>query len=138
MMNDWNAACDHRQKIYVSYDSTNKNCQAEGIELVEFGKAKVDTGDPIFNYAVGYDTRNAKPLFYEAYLGSIVDISQFEYTIGKVKGYGYKNIGFILDRGYFSKENIRLMDENGYDRVFCSGYFGKDDSGGGAGPVLQP
>ena len=116
-LNDWNAACDHRQKIYVSYDSTNKNCQAEGIELVEFGKAKVDTGDPIFNYAVGYDTRNAKPLFYEAYLGSIVDISQFEYTIGKVKGYGYKNIGFILDRGYFSKENIRLMDENGYDFV---------------------
>lgn len=116
-LNDWNASCDHRQKIYISYDSTNKNCQAEGVELVEFGKAKVDTGDPIFNYAIGYDTENAKPLFYEAYLGSIVDISQLEYTLGKVKGYGYRNIGFILDRGYFSKDNIRLMDEYGYDFV---------------------
>ena len=116
-LNDWNASSDHRQKIYISYDSTNKNCQAEGVELVEYGKPKVDTGDPVFNYAIGYDTKNAKPLFYESYLGSIVDISQFEYTLGKVKGYGYKNIGFILDRGYFSKDNIRLMDTYGYDFV---------------------
>ena len=116
-LNDWNDLYDHHEKIYVSYDSTNKNCQAEGIELVEFGKAKVDTGDPIFNYSIGYDTKNSKPLFYEAYLGSIVDVSQFEYTLGKVQGYGYKNIGFILDRGYFSKENIRQMDACGYDFV---------------------
>lgn len=33
--------------------------------------------------------------------------------LGKAKGYGYKNIGFILDRGYFSKGNIRKMDEYG-------------------------
>ena len=116
-LNDWNSGCDHRQKIYISYDSTNKNCRAGDLELVEYGNAKVDTGDPIFNYAIGYDTKNAKPLFYEAYEGSIVDISQFEYTLGKIKGYGYKNIGFILDRGYFSKDNIRKMDSYGYDFV---------------------
>lgn len=36
---------------------------------------------------------------------------------GKSGGYGYKNIGFILDRGYFSKENIHYMDKCGYDFV---------------------
>ena len=35
----------------------------------------------------------------------------------KAKGYGYKNAGFILDRGYFSKANLRFMDKNGYDFV---------------------
>ena len=35
----------------------------------------------------------------------------------KAKGYGYKRAGFILDRGYFSKENIQYMDECGYDFV---------------------
>ena len=74
-------------------------------------------GAPIFNYAIGYDVKEAKPLFYEAYLGSINDISQFECTIDKIKGYGYKNIGIILDRGYFSKDNIRKMDSLGYDFV---------------------
>ena len=116
-LNDWNATHDHREKIYISYDATNKNSQAGDLELVEYGKPKVDTGDPIFNYAIAYDTKNAKPLFYEAYPGSIADVSQLEYMLGKAKGYGYKNIGFILDRGYFSKDNIRMMDEYGYDFV---------------------
>lgn len=116
-LNEWNANCDHREKIYISYDSTNKNCEAGDIEMVEFGNAKVDVGSPILNYAVAYDTNNAKPLFYEAYCGSVADISQLEFMLGKARGYGYKNIGFILDRGYFSKDNIRQMDEYGYDFV---------------------
>lgn len=116
-LNDWNSTCDHREKIYISYDSTNKNSEAGNIEMVEFGEAKVDVGAPIFNYSIAYDTKNAKPLFYETYLGSIADISRLEFMLGKAKGYGYKNIGFILDRGYFSKGNIRKMDEYGYGFV---------------------
>ena len=116
-LNDWNDSCDHREKIYISYDSTNKNSEAGNIEMVEYGEPKVDVGAPIFNYSIAYDTQNAKPLFYETYLGSIADISQLEYMVGKAKGYGYKNIGFILDRGYFSKGNIRKMDEYGYSFV---------------------
>ncbi len=116
-LNDWNASHDHKEKIYISYDSTNKNSEAGNIEMVEFGAAKIDVGSPIFNYSIAYDTRNSKPLFYETYLGSIADISQLEFMLGKAKGYGYKNIGFILDRGYFSKGNIRKMDSYGYSFV---------------------
>jgi len=33
----------------------------------------------------------------------------------KARGWiGYKNIGFILDRGYFSKSNFEYMDSCGY------------------------
>lgn len=116
-LNDWNSSHDHREKIYISYDSTNKNSEAGNIDMVEFGEPKVDVGSPIFNYSIAYDTKNSKPLFYETYLGSIADISQLEFLLGKAKGYGYKNIGFILDRGYFSKGNIRKMDEYGYGFV---------------------
>ena len=35
----------------------------------------------------------------------------------KAEGYGYKKVGFILDKGYFGRENIRYMDECGYDFV---------------------
>mgnify|MGYP006373649265 FL=1 len=101
----------------MSYDSTNKNCQAGDIEMVEYGKAKVDNGLPIFNYAIAYDTKNKEPLFYETYPGSINDVSQLQYMIDRAKGYGYKKIGFILDRGYFSKKNIEYMEESGYSFV---------------------
>lgn len=116
-LNDWNEARNHREKIYFSYDSTNKNCQAGDIEMVEYGKAKVDSGLPIFNYALAYDTKNREPLFYETYPGSINDVSQLEFMIDRAKGYGYKKVGFILDRGYFSKRNIEYMDKCGYSFI---------------------
>lgn len=114
---DWNAKRDHKQRIYLSYDSTNKNCQAGDIDLVEFGKAKDAKGLPVFNVAVAFDKTNRVPLFYEEYPGSITDVSQFVYMVDKVKDYGYKNVGFVLDRGYFSKENIQYMDANGYSFI---------------------
>ncbi len=116
-LNSWNEERDHREKIYFSYDSTNKNCQAGDIEIVEYGNAKVDQGAPIFNYSIAYDTHNKEPLFYEAYPGSINDVSQLQFMLDKAVGYGYKKIGFILDRGYFSKGNIEYMDECGYNFV---------------------
>jgi len=116
-LNSWNEIRDHREKIYISYDSTNKDCQAGDIEMVETGRKSEATGLPMFNYAVAYDTNNREPLFYEEYPGSIVDVSQLQFMLGKAKGYGYKKIGFILDRGYFSQDNIRFMDASGYDFV---------------------
>ena len=110
----WNEERNHRERIYISYDSTNKNCEAGNISMVEFGAAKVNTGLPIFNYAVGYDLNNCEPLMYEKYPGSINDVSQLQFMVEKVKGYGYRNIGFVLDRGYFSKENLRYMDSNDF------------------------
>lgn len=116
-LDDWNRHRDHRQRIYVSYDSTNKNCQAGDIDMIEFGKPKTDMGTPVFNLSVAFDKTNRVPLFYEAYGGSITDISQLKCMVDKVNEYGYRKVGFVLDRGYFSKSNIRYMESNGYSFV---------------------
>jgi transposase len=116
-LNDWNGSRDYREKIYISYDSTNKHCQAGDIELAEFGHEKDIQKKPIFNYSIAYDRNNRLPLFYEAYSGSINDVSQLQYMLEKAAAFGYKKAGFILDRGYFSEPNIRFMDKNGYDFI---------------------
>ncbi len=116
-LDDWNKGRDHRQRIYISYDSTNKNCQAGDVDIVEYGKAKDDKGLPVFNVALAFDKTNRVPLFYEEYPGSISDVSQFTFMVDKVSEYRYKQIGFILDRGYFSKDNIQYMDENHYSFI---------------------
>ncbi len=121
-LDDWNKNRDHKSRIYISYDSTNKNSEAGDIDIVEFGKAKDDKGVPVFNLSIAMDKTNRVPLFYEEYPGSITDVSQFTFMVDKVIEYGYKKIGFILDRGYFSKENIRYMDENDYTFIImCKG-----------------
>lgn len=116
-LEDWNKHRDHKSRIYISYDSTNKNCQAGDIDLVEFGKAKDDKGLPVFNLSIAMDKTNRVPLFYEEYPGSVTDVSQFTFMVDKVIDYGYKKIGFILDRGYFSKENIQYIDANDYSFI---------------------
>ena len=115
--NAWNASRDHREKIYISYDSTNKHCQAGDVEIAEYGHEKERQKKPIFNYSIAYDKNNRLPLFYEAYPGSINDTSQLQNMLEKAKSYGYRNAGFILDRGYFSEPNIRFMDRNVFDFI---------------------
>ena len=115
--NDWNMERNHREKIYISYDSTSKHCEAGDLRIVEMGHSKENEETNIFNYAIAYDTENREPLFYELYPGSINDISQLQCTVDKAKGYGYKKIGFVLDRGYFSKDNIYYLEENGYSFI---------------------
>ncbi len=63
---------------------------------------------------MAFDTENKEPLFYEQYPGSINDISQLTCMIDKAYGYGYRNLGFILDRGYFSRKNLSYIDQHGY------------------------
>jgi transposase len=121
-LDDWNKNRDHKSRIYISYDSTNKNSEAGDIDIVEFGKAKDDKGLPVFNLSIAMDKTNRVPLFYEEYPGSITDVSQFTFMVDKVIEYGYKKIGFILDRGYFSKENINYIDNNDYTFIImCKG-----------------
>lgn len=116
-LNDWNEKRDHTEKIYISYDSTNKHCQAGDVTIAEFGHEKDKQGKKIINYSIAYDQNNRLPLFYEAYAGSINDVSQLQFMLEKAAAYGYKNAGFILDRGYFSEPNIRFMDKHKYDFI---------------------
>ena len=116
-LDEWNAARNHREKTYISYDSTNKSCQAGDVEIAEYGYAKDGKDCPLFNYSVAYDMENKTPLFYEEYPGSIIDVAQLQIMLNKAEGYGYKRAGFIVDRGYFSRANLRFMDRNGYSFV---------------------
>ncbi|MCH4033572.1 MAG: transposase [Lachnospiraceae bacterium] len=121
-LNDWNADRDHNQKVNISYDSTNKHCQSGDIETAEPGHSKDGVKGKIFNYAIGYDLDNRMPLFYEWYPGSIPDVSQLAYIVGKAKGYGYSKATFIIDRGYFSEDNLRYLDKNGLSFIImCKG-----------------
>ena len=89
------------------------------IGIVEFGEVINDQGPPVFNLLIAMDKTNRVSLLYEEYPGSISDVSQFTFMVDLVIEYRYKKIGFILDRGYFSKENIRYIDAyrvRGFDR----------------------
>ena len=85
-----------------------QNCQAGDVDFVEFGKAKVDLGLPIFNVGLAMDQNNRIPLFYELYPGSINDVSQFKFMVDKAVGYGYKNIGVGGRGGFYTNARVKI------------------------------
>lgn len=105
------------EAVYISYDSTNLNTFSEGIEIAEYGHAKENDDLPIVNLSYAVDQLNGIPLFYETYAGSIVDNSQLFYMLEKAKDYGYEDAGVILDRGYFSGNNLKSLEKSGYDVI---------------------
>ena len=40
-LNLWNEERNKRERVYISYDSTNKNCEAGDISMIEYGAAKI-------------------------------------------------------------------------------------------------
>lgn len=112
--NAWNVLNNTEDEIYISYDSTNMNTLAAGVEMAEFGKAKDNDEKPQVNLSYAIKHEDGTPLFHELYPGSIIDISQCQYMVDRAKEYGYKKIGFLLDRGYPSVENIKYFDRHGY------------------------
>ena len=49
---------------------------------------------------------------YNIYPGSIVDVKTLKNCIEYLKTYKLTNILFILDRGFFSNENVLQMDNS--------------------------
>ena len=119
-LTNWNQLHNTAENIYISYDSTNMNTRAEGIELAEYGSAKEDETIPDVNFSLAYDQDNGEPYFYELYHGSVIDNTQCTFMVDRAKAYGYHNVGFILDRGYFCDRNIKYFDKNEYEFILMA------------------
>ena len=115
----WNKAHSSLPMVYVGYDSTNFPCEA-GISLAEFGAAKADKTKPQVNLAVTVNQKDTTPLDYEVYPGSIVDMTECEYMLQRMKDYGYANVGFLFDRGFYTRDNILFLDDKGYDFIMMT------------------
>lgn len=101
----------------ISIDSTNMNIHSNDISIAEYGKPKYDEGLPQINISYAMDQATGKPLFYDLFPGSITDQVQFKQMCDKAKAYGYKNLTFVLDKGYFIQNNIDSICKSNYHYI---------------------
>ncbi len=116
-MHAWNQMHKTKECIYIGYDSTNFNTNAQGIELADYGHPKVDEGLPQYNLAYAVKQTDSTPLFYELYDGSVIDNTELEIMLEEAKEYGYEKIGLLMDRGYISEKNIKMLRDKGYEYI---------------------
>ena len=104
--------------VYLCYDSTNVNSQAEGISIVQRGHAKDDPSLCQVNTDYVIRQEDGLPLTYLHSPGSVTDIAQAKEMIGVINETSrltgvQVTLCLICDRGYISVRNLRHMDEVG-------------------------
>lgn len=114
-----------KQRTFISIDSTNMNTNSKTIELAEFGHAKDKEYLPQVNVAYALDQETGIPLFYDLYPGSITDVVQCKQMVEKAKIHDFKNLTFIMDRGYFSMKNINFILKNDYKFIMMAKSYNK-------------
>ena len=120
MLRQWNKShSSDANMIYIGYDSTNFPCEGE-ISLAEFGAAKEDESRPQINLAITVSQKDTTPLDYEVYPGSIVDMSECACMLQRMHDYGYRNVGFMFDRGYYTESNFKYLDGKHFDFIMMA------------------
>ena len=99
------------------YDITSFSSTSELIKLLEYGYNRDGEKLPQINFSLMIDSECGIPVFYDIYPGSIVDVSTLRNTISKARSIGIENTMLIMDRGFFSIQNISELMEHGYSFI---------------------
>ena len=110
----WNKKNCDEDIVFIGCDSTNFNTEAEGVGIADYGKAKDDPTKPQVNLAVAMKQSDNTPLLYDLFPGSIIDLTECEQLVDQMHTYGYRNVGLLFDRGYFTSDNVIQLDDLGY------------------------
>jgi len=106
----------HGKNRNLVYDLTSISTYSKGLEFAEWGYNRDEEALPQVNVGMLYSDRPGMPLGYKVYPGSIGDISTMKNLIHYVQHDLQQTVArFVLDRGFFSSKNIRMLDEAGFD-----------------------
>jgi transposase len=109
---------NHRtEDEYLAYDTTSISSISTCIKSVKWGRNKDEEKLPQVNLAMVVGEKTRLPVLYRMLPGNIYDVSTLIHLIDYAQFFEIKNVKFVLDRGFYSKDNINLMCKNDYDFI---------------------
>lgn len=99
---------------YLAYDVTSISSYGKGMESLEWGYNRDKEKLQQINFGMYYGEDSKLPLYYRIYPGSITDKAHLKYMMHDNKLLSCKKAKFVMDRGFYSKENLQYMAQNGY------------------------
>ena len=93
----------------VAFDSSNQVSESKEQTKARRGKSKTGEKLPIINTAVYVDEITGISLWYEHFDGNVLDKTQTPYSVEKAKQLGFEKLFLMMDRGYYSEENVRRI-----------------------------
>ena len=93
----------------VVYDTTSISTYSDELELAEWGCNRDHETLPQVNLTMAVDIRDGMPLGHRLLPGSVPDVKSLAETARVLMEYGLSAYMNVLDKGFFSKMNIREM-----------------------------
>jgi transposase len=100
---------------YICYDITSISSYAKNNEYTQKGYNRDCENLEQINLGILFGQKSELPIYYRRMQGSINDVSTLKTTVNSLKLIGSKKIHFLMDRGFYSEENISELLENKFD-----------------------
>lgn len=104
-----NYLIEHSSK-QIAIDGHVIGCVSDNNDLAEKGYKFRKLGEEQINLLMAYDIKSKVPLISRVYEGASNDKVSIKDFLGQTE---LKNMLFIVDRGFYSEENIGLLSQNG-------------------------
>lgn len=98
---------------YVAYDVTSFSSYGKNIPALEWGYNRDKEKMPQINMGMYYGEECRLPLYYRIYPGSITDKTHLKHMVSDSTFIGNKRTRFVMDRGFYSAENLQYLVEQG-------------------------
>jgi transposase len=99
----------HAEKEHWYYDTTSFSSFSDTLKQVQYGKNKEHDKLPQYNLGLVYGQKSNLPFYYRKLAGNISDVSTIKKLVQDCEELGFKNLKFVLDRGFYSQTNINLL-----------------------------
>ena len=111
--------CDYRsEKEYLALDITSISSYSQNIDTVEWGYNRDHEKLPQVNLCMIVGETSRLPVFQMLYNGSIKDVSTLKTTLREAFSIGRKKLALVMDKGFYSKENVDFMLKGGSKESF--------------------
>ena len=100
------------EKEYWALDITTISSYSKALKQVKNGKNKEHDWLPQINLALLFGEQSGLPFYYRKLPGNISDVKTVRQLIHEFDVMGYRKVSVILDRGFYSKENIDGLYKN--------------------------
>jgi transposase len=102
---------------YLSYDTTSISSYSDLISQVKYDQNKDHNKLPQINLALIFGEKSLLPVYYRLLPGNINDVTTIKKFIFDTKLFNFNSLKFVMDRGFYSKDNIEQLNANSYKFV---------------------
>ena len=100
------------EKEYWAFDITLISSYSDTLKQVKKGKSKENDRLPQINLALLFGEESGLPFYYRKLPGNISDVKTVKQLMCEFDVMGYKKVKVILDRGFYSRDNINALYKN--------------------------